>query len=336
MKGIRLGFITRVVIFCLMVGVIWGMYGWISYYQAHITPNVLRTLRGNELKEVIYTMVRMQPISIVRYELDQAFPVELPWMHIIGHYIGEEFYSKYGLSAIGMCDTKYNFGCYHGIVQYVARLHGPDPQFLKKLYDACVNQTHSSANCSDPLGHASATLVSFDIPKALGLCDSFFSVPNEQYHCGLGVFMEYFNEYGATLFPPKLNEQALIHMCDSYSLIYKKGCIELSLTYITNQYHYSMNQLIAHCRSYSDVTIVERCLYGVGAIAAEHRLYNNEAEDPVGVCARITDHYDWCMVGIFRTYQSVDQAWRVKPLCALVKEADTKKTCELIVAESSQ
>lgn len=319
-----------ILILCLvlLVGMGRGMYTWYSYYQLHITPSVLRTLQGKELQKVIYTMVRSQPMFLVNIELKQAFPQELPWMHIIGHYIGEETYRRYGLRAIGMCDTNYNFGCYHGVVQYVARLHGPDPVFLQKLYDACVSQTKSSANCSDPLGHASATLADFDIPKALALCESFFTKPNDQMHCGLGVFMEYFNTDLDTLFPQKIQEQSLLHMCDAYASIYKRGCVELSLTYITDVYHWTIPQLTAHCRTFLEEPVLDRCLYGVGALAAKQYLSNGI--DPVPVCVGMPDFYDSCMIGIMRTYQSVNQGWRVAPLCELVKGNEAKTSCELI------
>ena len=328
MKKNRFMYIARFLFIVLCLGGLIGGFRWYTYYQTHITPPILSKLQGKELQEVIYTMVRSQPMFLVNIELKQAFPQELPWMHIIGHYIGEETYRRYGLSAIGMCDTKYNFGCYHGVVQYVARLHGPDPVFLKKLYDSCLGQTHSSANCSDPLGHASATLVDFDIPKALLLCDKFFPIPNEQMHCGLGVFMEYFNTDTAKLFPQKINQQSLLHMCDSYASIYKRGCVELSLTYITDIYYWTIPQLTAHCRSFSEVPVLDRCLYGVGALAAKQFLSNGV--DPVPVCVGMPDYYDSCMIGILRTYQSVDQSWRVKPLCALMKGSEAKISCELI------
>ena len=334
MKLFRFRGAILVLCLILLIGLGRGMYRWYSYYQSHIAPSVLRTLQGKELQNVIYTMVRSQPMFLVNIELHQAFPQELPWMHIIGHYIGEETYRRYGLRAIGMCDTKYNFGCYHGVVQYVARQHGPDPVFLKKLYDACVNQTHSSANCSDPLGHASASLVAFDIPKALKLCDDFFSIPNERMHCGLGVFMEYFNTYRSTLFPKTHTDQSLIHMCDTYETIYKTGCVELSLTYITDEYNYSIPKLITMCRAHSEAMVIDRCLYGVGAIAAKQYLTNGV--DPVPVCVGMPDFYDSCMIGILRTYQSVDQAYRVAPLCSMMKETEAKNTCALILNGTSR
>lgn len=334
MNHVRLPLAIRILCMVIVVGVGVGMYRWVAYYQTHITPSVLRNLQGKELQEVIYAMVRSQPMFLVNIELKQAFPQELPWMHIIGHYIGEETYRRHGLSAIGMCDTNYNFGCYHGVVQYVARLHGPDPVFLEKLYNACIDQTQSSANCSDPLGHASATLVDFDIPKALQLCDKFFSIPNEQMHCGLGVFMEYFNTYRSTLFPKERNDRALIGMCDMYPTIYKTGCVELSLTYITDEYAFSMPKLISHCRNFTEQVVLDRCLYGVGAIAAKQYLSNGI--DPVPVCVGIVDYFDSCMIGILRTYQSVDQSWRVAPLCSMLKEKDSKHTCEIILNESSR
>ncbi len=326
-------FPVRVLFLLLFLGGVIGGYRWFVYYQTHIAPEILGKLQGKELQDVVYTMMRSQPMFLVNLELKQAFPQELPWMHIIGHYIGEETYRRHGLAAIGMCDTRYNFGCYHGVVQYAARLHGPDPEFLRKLYDSCVLQTKSSANCSDPLGHASATLADFDIPKALSMCDKFFTTPNEQMHCGLGVFMEYFNTYRSTLFPKTRNEKALLHMCDSYPTIYKTGCVELSLTYITDEYMYSIQNLIAVCRTHGEAMVVERCLYGVGAIAAKQYLSNGI--DPVPVCVGISDYYDACMVGILRTYQSVNQSWRAAPLCSLLKEVESKHTCELIVEEQA-
>ena len=328
MKKYSLTLPIRILFILLFLGGVIGAYRWFAYYQEHISPSVLSKLQGKELQEVIYTMVRSQPMFLVDIELKQAFPQELPWMHVIGHYIGEETYRRHGVSAIGMCDTRYNFGCYHGVVQYIARLHGPDPNFLKKLYDACVSQTKSPANCSDPLGHASATLADFDIPKALSMCDKFFTTPNEQMHCGLGVFMEYFNTQTAILFPQKVDKQSLFHMCDAYASIYKRGCVELSLTYIADLYHWTIPQLTAHCRFFSEEPVLDRCLYGVGALAA--KAYLSNGVDPVPVCVGMPDYYDSCMIGILRTYQSVNQAWRVKSLCALMKGSEAKVSCELI------
>lgn len=310
-------------------GVCRGAYTWILYYQSHITPSVLSTLRGKEMQAVVYTMMRLQPLSLVQKELDQTFPEELPWMHEIGHYIGESLYKKYGLQAIGMCGLEYNHGCYHGVIQLVARTHGPDPNFLQKLYTACVSQKHSSADCSDPLGHASAILSGFDANKALKMCDEFFTSPNQRVHCGLGMFMEYFNTYASTIFPEGATADKVAHVCDIYPPMYQEGCVELSLTYIYRIYHYTVPQLIQYCRARSESVVIDRCMYAVGAIAAEHYLYDG-VTDPIIVCKDIPDYYDSCMVGILRSYQSVHQIWRVPALCPLIVDPNTRASCYLV------
>lgn len=321
--------IALIVVFFVGVGT--GVFSWMVYYDTHIRADKLQLLRGKELQSVINVMMSRQTFDTVRRELQAAFPTELPWMHVIGHYVGEFWYRKHGLKAIGMCDTSYNHGCYHGVVQYAARVHGPDPDFLQKLYDACVTQKKTSEDCSDPLGHASVTLTAFNMPKAFDLCERFFTTDKERMYCGLGVFMEYFNTYTDRIFPPSASKDTLRNVCQSFPLFYQPGCVELSLYYIRNTYRYTFEQLIEHCRSFAHEPTQKRCDYGVGAVSAEQSMYMDV--DPMDICHRANITYgDDCFLGIIRTYESVGQPARLGDVCPLIKDAEIQAACRDIEA----
>lgn len=316
------------IIFILGFG--YGVMQWIMYYQAFIAPDALRALRDKPLEQVIHRMIEKQPFSLVTEEVKRAFPIEMPWMHNMGHWMGEAAYERYGFRAIGICNTLFNHGCYHGVVQHVARKHGLEVRYVHVLYDACVSETHDPGGCSDPIGHASMILTGNNISEALRLCGELYPDSQGASHCGIGVFMEFFNEFPHVLFRPGADQDALVHLCDAYPDMYRLSCVELSLSYIDNYFHYSMPQFVDFCHKFTEELIVERCFYALGGIAGD--VYVNGGPDPAPLCGALGAYAESCMIGVLRAYQSTSQYWRATPLCPLFQSEKARQTCYLVEA----
>lgn len=118
-----------------------------------------------------------------------------PAAHAIGRAALKRFKGDVG-GAFAAGDSTCNSGYYHGILQ--DELAGADASAVDKLVSRVCDGASMQISafllnqCLHGLGHGAMILRSYDLPRALGICDAL-EVGGERQGCYGGVFMENFS-----------------------------------------------------------------------------------------------------------------------------------------------
>lgn len=110
--------------------------------------------------------------------------------HSSMHLFGETLFSALGTDGIAICDSDFNYGCYHGLVSAAVRAEGLAS--AAPLDAACASLgSPGSSVCQHGIGHGILEYVGHDrLREALDAC-SLTNQPDPQAGCTGGVFMEY-------------------------------------------------------------------------------------------------------------------------------------------------
>ncbi|HVZ66675.1 MAG TPA: hypothetical protein VG917_00255 [Patescibacteria group bacterium] len=111
--------------------------------------------------------------------------------HNAAHEMGEIIYEKDGLNAIEICDSAFQYGCYHGVLISAAVQHGPD--IVSSLNKVCLNGKLWAAACQHGIGHGLIEYFGYNdqgLIKALDKCRAVIE-HDELSGCADGVLMGY-------------------------------------------------------------------------------------------------------------------------------------------------
>lgn len=310
-------------------GFLIGGSRWIIEAQV-VRPEVLSKLRGPALRAAITFMVQRQPFPLVIAEVKRAFPREEQWMHdAIGHTLGESAYRRYGMKAFVMCDPFFNEGCYHGVVEIIARINGPDKSLLPKLKSACELHVDNYRICTHPLGHAAAVLYNYDVAAALAACDSFYPASDVAAPCWMGVIMEY-NDRTAQIASargiiPKDDAYIPYAPCSTYPSKYEGVCAKLAMSYFAQTWHNDFPRLLAYCTSYGHLETVHDCVDELGYIIAQE--YPTMPSKAITLCNSFAGLTDSCVHGLVRTYKTTNDFDAARQACAALNDAQERQDC---------
>ena len=107
--------------------------------------------------------------------------------HSLAHIFGKVLYTAEGLSAIGVCDQDFSYGCYHEFITVAIIENGL--VVLDELNEYCTTQ----AGCQHGIGHGLLAYFGYDqedLSEALALCEEIEST-DPLDGCFGGIFMEY-------------------------------------------------------------------------------------------------------------------------------------------------
>ncbi len=300
---------------------LYGAYTWIIFYQSNIAPHALSTLRDKKLAYVVNVMVAKQPYKLVFQEIQKAYPNEETWMHFyLGHPLGEALYKKYETKAYSMCETFYNFGCYHGIITSIIRSQGQDPSILPSVKKACESGSLGIVGCVHPMGHALGVVYGADIKKALSLCDVYYPYPDIVSECWIGVIMEYSADFS--------EEYWVLHegsFCDMFDEIYEPVCTRIVMRHIAKAWDFDFDRLLSRCDTYADIEVQKACSNEVGYWIGQ-QLYSNTPK-AIETCKRRSTHKDMCLVGVARTYETTDQKMHSAIVCREIGDVGLRTEC---------
>jgi hypothetical protein len=110
--------------------------------------------------------------------------------HMRLHSFGASLYEVEGAGGIGVCDSFYDFGCYHGYFSKAVSHSGDD--VVADLADSCrARFGANSTGCEHGIGHGIMEYVgTMEIVRGLTLCEKTKQA-DPLYGCTSGLFMEF-------------------------------------------------------------------------------------------------------------------------------------------------
>lgn len=112
--------------------------------------------------------------------------------HTNAHLFGAALYKEEGLPGVAVCDSNFNFGCYHEFIGWAIRDHGLE--VAPSLNETCLSKHASEAlGCQHGVGHGVLTSLGYEkenLFEALDTCAKFRNQPPVG-GCYGGVFMEF-------------------------------------------------------------------------------------------------------------------------------------------------
>jgi len=111
--------------------------------------------------------------------------------HTAGHILGELFYERYGMQAVGMCDQRFDLGCYHEVIGRIVVSEGMGRSAA--LLRTC-EEYGAREDCVHALGHGVLAASGYDeesLLRALDACSTYTKSAHLVHSCPAGAFMEY-------------------------------------------------------------------------------------------------------------------------------------------------
>jgi hypothetical protein len=292
-----------------------------------------RSVPIGEQKVMLFDMLRQRSFRDVADFLKKTYPKEEPNTHSIGHILGEVSYEQYKEKSFALCDTMFNYGCYHGIVSMAIRMHGPDVSLPMRLWQACKDEMDNPDACIHPLGHASTIITHYDINKAFELCNSLYSNSGSASSCWQGAMMEYMDrsapgaptdEYG--------NPHDIYFPCNTFSLQYEASCVRMHIHYLANRLGYDFRALEIYCRSFRNQETIRQCMEERGVMASQAHF--EDIEKVIDICST-TVYKHMCIRGAVMPF-AIAQNKQANRLCNELENIIEKEECLVRVNEVSK
>jgi hypothetical protein len=124
---------------------------------------------------------------------NEAQLIPVTTRHKNAHLFGEALYASEGTDGVTVCDTQFNYGCYHSFLG--AAIQNEGIEIIPLLNDKCRDNLEEKGNsCPHGIGHGILSLIGYDfdnLTKSLEIC-SDLKLRDPYKGCLTGVFMEYF------------------------------------------------------------------------------------------------------------------------------------------------
>lgn len=165
--------------------------------------------------------------------------------HDYAHVIGIVAFSQKGVLGLSVCDTSYNYGCYHGFIETFIAKNGISK--INLIEDACIDLGNVHApSCLHGIGHGVMALESYNLNPALSDCLKLKNA--SQIYCWDGVFMERISASMQNKNEAKIiNENNLNEPCDSLDQIYQKQCYRNQVSAWLNYFHQDSQKVGRQC-----------------------------------------------------------------------------------------
>jgi len=200
--------------------------------------------------------------------------------HVRSHVMGEALFDTEGVGGIGICDSSFGFGCFHGL--FTVGFASVGDTFVQEADALCVERYGIfGTGCQHGIGHGIVEYVGHtNLSEALSLCEET-SQPTPLLGCTSGVFMEHNTPFTVlpgveALEPYPFDERKPYGVCEEVADKYKKSCYyELAGWWevVLKGNELKMGEL---CSEIADSTFRHICSLGVGAITSHTSYYSVE------------------------------------------------------------
>lgn len=218
----------------LCVGLIFAaaLYGgvlWYQHMQAQPAPDelgmdfpaVAGQLRA--LKEEWKKVIEEQGAEKAYASFLEEAPKSTISTHSQAHAFGEALYEEEGIDGLRVCDSSFEFGCYHSFFGLAVNAEGIET--LPKFDEACKNKFgDQNLPCQHGIGHGVLVYTDYNnLERALELCETISDLPTGG--CSSGVFMEYnFHTMDDTAQYLRTAGEDLYEPCDTLPQRFQASC----------------------------------------------------------------------------------------------------------------
>ena len=110
-------------------------------------------------------------------------------LHQLAHVVGRSSAQNFGGTGdvFNRCPVEFDYGCYHGFLEDALLQTVSSVEVLQGICESSGKVSHDKNNCYHGGGHGVMMNESYDLEKALSICDV---LPSHQSDCRSGVFME--------------------------------------------------------------------------------------------------------------------------------------------------
>lgn len=203
--------------------------------------------------------------------------------HAEAHAFGEALYEVAGLQGMSVCDSSFEFGCYHSFFGLAVNAEGIEA--LPK-FDAACKKKYGDMNlpCQHGIGHGILVYTDYALVKALELCETISTLPTGG--CSSGVFMEYnFHSMAENGDGSYLREKTenIYEPCDTLPEKFRASCYVEQVQWWQTEFHDDFKYIGTLCEALPvGSETYEACYHGVGNYVAASA--QGEFEKIVSTC----------------------------------------------------
>jgi len=245
--------------------------------------------------------------------------------HGASHIIGEALYVAEGVRGVGVCDSSFSFGCFHGLFSFAISEHGTE---LVPLLDGeCQKLKSDQGACQHGIGHGILQYFGYDrLDDALIAC-AMTERLDPISGCPSGVFMEYNvplsedAEGNSVVSPRPFDETYPYASCTSVSSEFALSCYHELAQWWAEVFDYDHGRVGALCASIEDADLSRACFIKEGDIivSTNHQDLSFTRDN----CALMPTEKgkEYCLFGAAQTLSWTPQTLdKTRALCAIVEE----------------
>ncbi|MBY0539749.1 hypothetical protein K2P56_04990 [Patescibacteria group bacterium] len=253
--------------------------------------------------------------------------------HNVAHLFGEALYYSAGLKGVEVCDTDFNFGCYHGFLIRAIAENGLG--VIETLDASCLSLETRPAACQHGLGHGIYEYFGSEkLVEALQMCKK-----TKQLHplagCVPGVFMANnilftLTEQGNYKITPRElpNGTSPYAPCPEMPIEFQASCYHELPQWWYEVYSHDFSRMVSLCEGVPITDGRVACFAAVGIVKADDTTYRGV---PVAeLCATIPSYdgeVQCATQGAWAIhFNGTDPAREAGLACSKLKEVD-KKGC---------
>lgn len=230
--------------------------------------NDFRKSTHNKQQQVITKLAKDNPKKAWEY-LKKTYIVNNQVIgnpHSFAHLIGNNAYDKYGLEGVRICDSKFAYGCYHGVTEQMLLHLGVSG--IKKIEQSCISywppdKTENFTGCIHGAGHGLTTWRAYDLQKAISDCEGFS--PYLRMYCYNGAMMEFME--GAP--KERFDKSDPWAMCSSLKNDSHQLCARILIIPFTSMFNWSFGEIARNCPLAPNDIFKSECFLALGDHAAQ-------------------------------------------------------------------
>ena len=262
--------------------------------------------------------------------------------HLVGHVIGENFYTGMGLSSISECSNACYSSCQHGVLAGFLNEHGSVKfKEIAVKEDLCEGVSNDSSHyklCNHGLGHMFLLATNYQYEKALDLCGQL-SVSGRS-GCSSGVFMELFagTVGGHGGIPPEIEKETrkktaegdIFYPCTVEKMApqHRKDCFLQAPQRVFGELSNREAGRLSACTEYVPEKWANLCAAGIGLATTAFDTKNSK--NIIDTCKDTERHElkNSCLQGAVFYLQFGEQAQKsVLGFCSLLSPEEQQSAC---------
>ncbi len=234
-----------------------------------------------EKKQLIKSKLSSTSPDLVYEEIKQAYASKKTTeQHEIAHLFGQILYQQNDIDTIGVCDSKFGFGCYHGF--FIEAITDKGISIVPELDQSCIRKFgRMGLGCQHGIGHG---LMEYFGPKklvqALLVCEQL-DWKKPLLGCAGGVFMEYYlplNEQNTSSLSTAIPFDPLSPYGACYRVPerFRQECFYNLGMWWNQVLNKDYQKMLDFCSLVKEPLLREHCLLGLGNAAATTSSLNTQ------------------------------------------------------------